>query len=153
MVGAYFGLTIRDSSDELGRTEFNIGDITAVSLPGALTQMGAFRDALDAITLGTMAGTRFGDADLLSNAVPASKLAQRGIKWNLSLEDTVTLQKFTNKVPTADLSLLPAPVSGITPEDLDLTAGVGLTLKTAADALLRSAAGNPVRLLRCYYSD
>lgn len=152
MPGSFWGLTFRDSSNELGKTDFNIGDITALSIAGALTDMGAARTALENITLGTVAQSRFGDADTLSNARPTDPLCQRGVKWTVSWEDTVTHSKGTNYIPTADLSLLPL-VGGVRSEDLDLTAGAGLAAKTALDTLAKSPAGNPISVLRIYYSD
>lgn len=149
MPGATFGLSLKDNSREIGRTDFNIGDLTAVSLPGALTQMGALTDAIMAIVIGVKVQSRWGDVDNFVAAPPTSKLAQRGVKWTLQGRDSVTGVPVINHIPTANLTLLPA---GDT-EDMDLTAGVGLALKTAYDALVKSPAGNALTLERCYYSD
>lgn len=154
MPGSFYGLSLRDSSNEIGKTEFNIGDLTAVSLAGALTQMGALKDAIDDVTLGTVASERWGDNDVVSNAVPASGLAQRGVKWNVLIEDNTTHLKTTNYIPTADLTLLPDAPGGGKLEDLDLTAGVGLALKDAIEDLVKyPGTGNAVTVLRIYYSD
>lgn len=149
MPGSFYGISLKDNSREIGRTEFNIGDLTAISLPGALTQMGALSDAIMAIVLGVKVQSRWGDADDIVAAPPTSKLAQRGVKWTLQGRDSVTGVPVINHVPTADLTKLPAGAS----EDLDLTAGVGLALKTAYEALVKSPAGNALTLERCYYSD
>lgn len=149
MPGSYFGISYKDNSREIGRTDFNIGDLTAISLPGALTQMGALTDALQAIVLGAKVQTRFGDVDNIVATPPTSKLAQRGVKWTLQGRDSVTGVPVINHVPTADLTKLPAGAG----EDLDLTAGLGLAVKTAYDALVKSPAGNDLVLERCYYSD
>lgn len=149
MPGSFFGLSYKDNSREIGRTDFNIGDLTAVSLAGALTQMGALEDAISAIVLGSLVQSRWGDSDNIVAAPPTSKLAQRGVKWTLQGRDSVTGVPVINHVPTADLTKLPAGAS----EDLDLTAGVGLALKTAYEALVKSPAGNALTLERCYYSD
>lgn len=149
MPGSFFGLSLKDNSREIGRTDFNIGDITAVSLPGALTEMGALTDAIMAIVIGVKVQSRFGDVDNFVATPPTSKLAQRGVKWTLVGRDTVTGVPVINHVPTANLTLLPAGDG----EDLVLTAGTGLALKTAYDALVKSPAGNALALERCYYSD
>lgn len=149
MPGAFFRLGLLDNSRETGRTEFNIGDLTAVSLPGALTGMGDLTTAIMAIVMGNKISSGWGDNDTFVVSPPTSKLAQRGIKWTLQGRDTVTGVPVINHIPTANISLLPA---GDT-EDLDLTAGVGLALKTAYDALVKSPAGNALALQRCYYSD
>lgn len=152
MAGAFYGLSFLDSSRETGKTDFHIGDLTAVSLPGALTQMGALQTAIEAVVLGTVSNSRWGDNDILSSTPPASPLAQRGVKWSVLMEDAVLHTKFTNLIPTADLSLLPT-VGGVVSEDLNLTAGVGLALKTALQDLVKSPAGNAAVVLRIYYSD
>lgn len=149
MPGSFFRLSLKDNSREIGRTEFNTGDLTAITLATALTQMGDLTTAIMAIVLGVKVGSGWGDNDSFVAAPPASKLAQRGVKWTLQGRDTVTGVPVMNHVPTANLTLLPA---GDT-EDLDLTAGVGLALKTAYDALVKSPGGNALALERCYYSD
>jgi len=148
MAGSFYGLSILDNSEETGKTDFNIGDLTAVSLPGALTQMGALQTAIEGVILGTVSVSRWGDADNISNTPPASPLAQRGVKWTVLMEDDTLHTKFKNLLPTADLSLLAAGE-----EELDLTAGAGLALKVAIEDLARSPAGNNVNVLRVYYSD
>jgi hypothetical protein len=152
MAGSFYGLSFIDSSNEASKTDFNIGDLTAISLAGALTQMGALRTAIEGVVLGTVSVSRWGDSDILSSTRPTDPLCQRGVKWSVLMEDSVTHTKFTNKIPTADLSLLPL-VGGVRSEDLDLTAGAGLALKTAIDALAKSPAGNAASVLRIYYSD
>jgi len=64
---------------------------------------------------------------------PSSTLAQRENKWLLRAHGATSGQKFRYSLPTADLSLL---VSGS--EYLDLSASVGLDLKTAFDAVVRN---------------
>jgi len=149
MPGSFYGISLKDNSREIGKVDFNIGDLTAVSLAGALTQMGALSDAIMAIVLGAKVGSRWGDNDIIVAAPPTSKLAQRGVKWTLQGRDSVTGLPIINHIPTADLTKLPAGNG----EDMDLTAGLGLALKTAYDALVKSAAGNTAVLERVYYSD
>lgn len=154
MAGSFYGLSVRDSSNELGKTEWNVGDLTALTLAGALTQMGALKTAIDAVVLGTLASERWGDNDIISNTIPASGLAQRGVKWNVLIEDNTTHLKTTNYIPTADLSLLPDAPGGGKLEDLVLTSGVGGALKTALEALIKyPGTGNAITVLRIYYSD
>ncbi|HEX3156828.1 MAG TPA: hypothetical protein VHV32_19520 [Candidatus Angelobacter sp.] len=154
MAGSFYGLSIRDSSNEIGKAEWNIGDLTALTLAGALTEMGALKTAIDAVIIGQLASERWGDNDVISNAIPSSGLAQRGVKWNVLIEDNTTHLKTTNYIPTADLSLLPAAPGGGKLEDLDITTGVGAALKAAIEALVKyPGTGNAVTVLRVYYSD
>jgi len=154
MAGSFYGISMRDSSNEIGKTEFNIGDLTAVSLAGALTEMGALKTAIEAVTLGVVASERWGDADIVSNSRPTSGLAQRGVRWNVLIEDNTTHLKTTNYVPTADLTLLPDAPGGGKLEDLDLSTGAGQDLKDAIEALVKyPGTGNAVTVLRIYYAD
>ena len=152
MPGAFYNLTLRDSSDETSVSKWNIGDLTAVSIAGALTGMGALETAIDAVTLGAIAASSFGDADSRAYARPTDAQAQRGVKWTVAWQDSVTFQRGSNHIPTANLDLLPI-VGGNRVEDLDLTAGAGLALKDAIEGLCKSPAGNDLTVLRVYFSD
>lgn len=152
MPGSYYNIGLRDSSNEIGLSKWNIGDLTSVSIAGALTEMGELEAAIDAVTLGSVASSAFGDSDNRAYSRPTDAQAQRGTKWTVSWEDTVTFQRNVNTIPTANLDLLPI-VGGNRVEDLDLTAGAGLALKTAIQALCKSPAGNPITVLRVYFAD
>ncbi len=154
MAGSFYGLSVRDSSNEIGKTDWNIGDLTALTLAGALTEMGALKTAIDAVILGQLASERWGDNDIISNAIPSAGTAQRGVKWNVLIEDNTTHLKTTNYIPTADLSLLPGAPGGGKLEDLDISTGVGGALKAAIEALVKyPGTGNAVTVLRVYYAD
>ncbi len=154
MPGSFYGLSMRDSSNELGKTEWNIGDLTALTLAGALTQMGALKTAVEGVTIGVVASERWGDNDVVSNSIPTAGTAQRGVKWNVLIEDNTTHLKTTNYIPTADLSLLPVAPGGGKLEDLDLAAGAGAALKAAIEALVKyPGTGNAITVLRVYFSD
>ena len=152
MAGAFFNIGLRDSSNEVGSSKWNIGDLTALSLAGALTDMGALTTAIENVTLGEVSNTSWGDSDARAYARPTDAQAQRGVKWTVSWQDTVTFGKGSNTIPTANLDLLPT-VGGNRVEDLDLTTGAGAALKTAIEGLARSPAGNTITVLRVYYSD
>lgn len=151
-MGEFYGLTIKDSTPELGRTDFNIGPLTAATLPGALAAMGELQAAIEAVILGKPVQSRWGDSDAITNATPTDPNCQRGIKWTVLMRDNVSGVPVINHIPTAKLSLLPV-VGGKVVEDLDLTAGVGATLKTKLEALVKSPSGGAVTVERVYYSD
>lgn len=148
MPGSFYELSLIDSTRETSGTRLNIGDLTTTSLAGALAQMGDVRVAIEGVTLGAVSGSQFGDKDIIVAATPSNPLAQRGVKWTVSLQDNVLGYISPIHIPTADLSLL---VAGN--DDLVITAGPGLALKSAIEALARSRAGNPVTVIRVYYSD
>lgn len=148
MAGEFFRLSYKDSSREIGKTEFNVGPLTAITLGTALTQMGNLATAIQAIVGGLKVGSGWGDNDTFTGTVPTDPLVQRGIKWTVVSRDSVTGVPVINHIPTANISLLTPPS-----EDLDLSAGVGAAFKTALEALCKSPAGNALVLERVYYSD
>ena len=150
----HYSLTLRDWEGSLGDTQVNTGAVTAISLPALLTQIGALRSAIEAITIGVAAQESQTVFDtILSQDMPTSEFAQRGNKWLVSYHDNTQffdpplnaipnegfLRKYRVMIPTADNSLL---------EDgekrLDLTTGVGATFKAAFEAIARSPAGGVV---------
>lgn len=147
-----FSLSVADSSGEIGTTEWEAGDLTALSLAGALSGWEDLKTAIQAVILGTQQKDQWGDSTLIENALNTAGENQRGKKWSVLLRDNVTLLKSTRKIPTANLSLLPI-INGKRAEDLDLTAGLGQALKTQIEAFARSNIGNPVTVLRVYYKD
>lgn len=151
-MGEFYGLSIKDSTPETGRVDFNIGLITAATLPGLLTQMGALRTAIEGVILGEPIQSRWGDTDSITATTPVDPNCQRGIKWTVLMRDNVSGVPVINHIPTANLTLLPV-VGGKVQEDMDLTADPGLALKTALQALAKSPAGNAVTVERIYYSD
>lgn len=147
-MGSQYRVSIRDNNREIGKTEVNTVPLTGANLVAQTTLADAFRDAINGVILGTEASTAFTIATILANTAPANVLAQRGIKWTLQGEDSTTHELFQNYIPTAELALL---ADG--QEELDLVAGVGLALKVAYDAFVRSPGDHAATLVRVFYSD
>lgn len=102
--------------------------------------------ALDAVILGsaTKAVETTSTVHQQGSQAPSSAaFAQAGNKWLFRVQDDVTGQIYTHEYGTADNGVL----SSTTDDFLDLTAGVGLTLKTEFEALYRSPDGNAGTLL------
>ncbi|MCG3207803.1 MAG: hypothetical protein FOGNACKC_01403 [Anaerolineae bacterium] len=98
-------------------------------------------DAIAAIILGAApSGTKTVPTviDAGSSAAPANTNANRLNKWLFRMQDSVNGKIFTHEIGTANNAQLPSPTSDF----LDLTAGAGLALKTAIDAVYRSPYGN-----------
>lgn len=103
-------------------------------------------DAVDAIILGAAASGTKNVPEVIdagSAVAPTNENAERKNKWLLRIQDSVNGRIFTHEIGTADNTQLPAPTSDF----LDLTAGVGLALKTAIDAVYESPYGNSGALL------
>lgn len=78
----YGGFTVQDYSEEVSQFRFNFGAITAVSLPGFLTNFGALRGALENIILGTVQKEYWvGDSTVLDNTPPSNPGAQIELKF------------------------------------------------------------------------
>lgn len=124
------------------RSTMRLGVDTGATDP----ELQAVVDAVDAIILGSAASgnktvTTVVDAGVA--APPADKAANRGNKWLLRLQDSVNGNIFTHEIGTADDAQLPSAGD----DYLDLTAGVGLALKTAVETVYESPYGNTGVLL------
>lgn len=162
MAGGELEFKIRDNSRELGSVEIHTGAVTAASLPGLLTEVGALRTAIDGLVIGTMAKESLKVFDtILSGAAPTDTNAQRGIKWTVGYYDETQfidvvnavanpgyLKNFKITIPTADLSLL---ADG--QEELDLTAGAALAFVTAFENTARSPYGGTTKITYIKYTD
>lgn len=106
MAAEHYGtFTIQDYSEEKSTFRFNFGAITAVSLPGFLTNFGALRAALGNIILGTIQKEAWvGDSTVLNNTPPASPNAQVELKFLVTYEGDTTKKKFRHEIPTPDTS-------------------------------------------------
>ena len=114
--------------------------LTTANIDDQNSKAVALKNALVAISIGQLANyTVVSQSTDVSKAPASSTLAQRGVKWLIKYEDTVTHKIFRTEEPCADLTKL---VSG--QELLDLSAGLGLALKTAFEAYVISDAGNAV---------
>lgn len=127
---------------------------TSMTLPAADAvgdiAVQALVDAVDAVILGTDAAGVVTVPNVVDAGVPgpASNInADRGNKWmfrtSVPLDNGGDGAIYTNEIGTADNSQLPSA----NVDFLDLTAGVGLALKTAWDAVYESPDGNPGTLL------
>lgn len=151
--------SLLDHSKEVKNTSLLTGNVTAVSLPGLLTQIGTLRAAIDAITLGTVAGEMLVAFDTnLSNAIPASELAQVETVWIVQYEDALPFfddpvnaipnegfgKKFSLSIGTADLVGRLLPNS----DEADLADAGIAAFVTAFEAIARSPYGGTVNVLK-----
>lgn len=82
--------TMLDYSSEKSTLQYYTGEITAVSLPDTLTEVGALRTAIEGITLGVVAKESLSVFDtLLSNTPPTNELAQVESAWLVQFEDNL----------------------------------------------------------------
>lgn len=137
-------LTFIDHSKEKSTAKFNIGPITALTIAGFLTQFGAFKTAIQDLSLGVLVQDSWtGDTTNYSNAAPADVNAQRERKWRVDYEDTVNLSKHQFEIPVAlvDGQL----VSNTDLANIETTEWVAFI--TAFETLVKSPDGNAVNVL------
>lgn len=141
-------LSYIDREGEIGSVGVFIADMTA----GTFTaQNGLIDDLVTAIagvsTLNLKKDSRIAVETNLTPARPTDGFAQRGVKWLVRAVDT-NGNAVTFHIPGADLDLLPA-----NSENLNLTAGAGLALKDAIEAVVRSNDGDAIVVGEVVYID
>lgn len=94
--------TYRDYSGEVKTIRVYTGEITAVSLPGLLTELGDLASALDAVTLGVRAKQSWGEETIVSNDRAATKDAQIESEMLVRCQGAVSEAPFSFRIPTVD---------------------------------------------------
>lgn len=113
------GFRMIDYSRETSGFSIATGEVTAVSLPGLLTEVGDLREAIEGITLGNVASESLTVFDTnLTNTPATSPLAQVESAWLVTYEDTTAHfddpvdaipnegygRLFTLTIPTAEIA-------------------------------------------------
>lgn len=139
---SYYGITIADNTlrpsgePETTSMVFPVTTLTPANVAAQLTLAGNLKTALAAITLGNfLKDETTYSRNLLAQGPASDPLAQRENKWLMRYHDATTYQKFQVSIGTADLTKKMA-----NSEFIDLTAGEGLDLKTAFEAVVVSPA-------------
>lgn len=154
---------IRDNSGEVGRSNIHTGNVTAASLPGLLTEVGALRAAIQGLSIGVMASESLSVFETaLSAARPTEPTAQRGVKWTVGYHDNTAFfddpvnaipnigyqKAFTFTIACADLTLLDDGQ-----EEIDLTDPEAAAFVTAFENTARSPYGGAVIVDYIKYTD
>jgi len=137
---SYYSSQIADNtvkpSGEPETTQFKvpITTLTPGNVAATATLCGNLSAAIAGLTLGNFLKNELVYSRSVVGSGPASSLlAQRENKFLLRYHDATTNQKFQVSIGTADLTQLMA-----NSEFVDLTAGAGLALKTAFEAVVVS---------------
>lgn len=153
------GFTMLDYSREKATISLHTADITAGTLPGTLTQIGALRTAIEGITLGVVSDERLSVFETnLSNTPPASELAQVESSWLVQYEDNQAFfdaptnaipnegfgKLFTTTIGTADIVGRLQPNS----DEADLTDTQIAAFITAFEALVHSPYGGTINVTK-----
>jgi len=104
-MGGIAQFTMNDYSNEKSSFQIHVGDITAVSLPGFLTDFGALRTAIEGITLGKVQQESWiGDRTVLDNVPPTDPNAQREVKWLVRYIGDTSGKLYQVEIATAELA-------------------------------------------------
>jgi len=125
------GVQFRDYSGEVKSIQnLYSGEITAVSIAGFLSDFGDLQTALNAVTLGVMSATSWGERTIISNDRAATKDAQIETEMLVSCRGAVTEAPFSFRIPTVDYTAFnyADPPAG----DVVILTGAGATAATTA---------------------
>lgn len=131
----------RDYSGEVKSIRAYVGELTAVSLPGFLSDFGDLQTALDAVTLGVRSAQTWGEETIVSNQRPTEKDAQIETEMLVRLIGDTTEAPWSFRIPTVDYTAFnyADPPAG----DQVIISGAGASaattaLITALETLLRA---------------
>jgi len=118
-----------------------VGEVTAVSLPGLLTDLAALEAALDAVTLGARSRNTLSLVNYITNTRPTDKDAQVETQMIVNYIGDTTEKPFSFRIPTVDYTAFnyADPPAG----DSVIISGAGASaattaLVTALEDVLRS---------------
>ena len=146
-----WNVTIVDYNGETSSTGVNIGAVTAVSLPGLLTDIATLRTAISGLIVGNQRADKLTAYNTTLNpALPASTDAQVERKWRVVYTDTLAFfdapvnaipnagygKLFEIEIATADSTLLDN-----NSEFLDIDDGPGADFVDAFETIARSPYG------------
>lgn len=94
--------SIMDHSKETKTIRLHVGEITAVSLPGLLTELAAFETALDAVILGVRRKQSWGTETVVTNTPPAELDAQVETELLVRCQGETTEGPFSFRIPAVD---------------------------------------------------
>jgi len=129
-IGSRNPITIQylDHSGEVQSIRMYANELTAVSLPGFLTQFGTLQAAFDAVTLGVRSAQTWGEETTVSNTVPSDKNAQVETEMLVRLRGATTEAPFSFRIPTVDYDAF----NYIEGSDKVILSGAGASAATTA---------------------
>lgn len=125
-----YSVSYRDYSGETKSIRLYTGEITAVSLPGLLADLGDLTTALDAVTLGVRAKEQWGEETIVSNERATAKDAQIETEMLVRVMGATTEAPWSFRIPTVDYTAFnyADPPAG----DTVILSGAGATAATTA---------------------
>lgn len=133
------GVSSVDYSSEVTTSTFRGVDLTAANFDAQAALVASLKAAIVAVVINQVFKDQAAIVNEIAKVPPSDEFAQRELKWAISMVDDVLASTSVIEVGGADLANL---VAGT--EFMDITAGVGLALVAAVEAVHLSPAGNAV---------
>jgi len=99
-------ISLRDATGEPTSVSVRISTLNAGNFAATATALATLNAATAAITLGVVAGTSFGNDEVISNAESSDPAAQRESKLLITYWDTTTEKTYNVSIGTIDFDLL-----------------------------------------------
>jgi len=106
------------------------GEITAVSLPGFLTNLAALETAIDAVILGVRSKTSWGAETVVTNTPPTDENARVETELLVYLRGATTEAPFSFRIPTVDYAAF--NYASVPAADTVIISGAGASAATIA---------------------
>jgi len=139
-------IVFRDYDNDKKQITIPRDEVTVVGdYPAALTAHTALVDAINAVTLGTIAEQSFFPRSIYASALPASPVAQTNVQWLVTYQDDIDGHKEHLSLPTADIATaaLRLPASS----QHDPAHADWIAFKAAFEAVAISNLGNSVTVV------
>lgn len=148
-------ITMRDATGEPTSATIRIATLNAGNFAATATALATYNAAVDAMVLGVVAKTQFGNAEIISNAEASDPSAQRESKLLFTYWDTVTEQTYTISYGTIDFALLhflPGAGDAVAFKTADGAPSEITDFVTAFEAVAKApATGNAVAIIGARY--
>lgn len=102
----FHDITLRDATGEATTASMRIATVTAGGFAAQATALATYNAAVDAMVLGVVAKTQFGNAEVISNAEASDPSAQRESKLLFTYWDVTTQKTYNISYGTIDFDLL-----------------------------------------------
>lgn len=148
---AIFNIVDYDSDRQQVSFETVDAALDGTDFQSTVTEVTALQSSIAAIILGNNGPVTWQAYESGSTpAPPSDPFAQTNIQWIFEFTDDVTGARRTTRLGTADLDVATTTYNGA--PAIDLSTGVGATLKTNFEALVRNE-GNDVTLVAVYFRE
>lgn len=145
-------IRFRDYDNDVKQVSIQQAEVLVVGdYPARLTAHTALVDAINAVTLGTIAEQSFTPRSILAQALPVSPIAQTNVQWLVTLQDDIDGHQEHLSIPTADIgtAALRLPNSS----QHDPAHADWIAFKAAIEAVVESNVGNDMTVIAIEFKE